>query len=81
LRDDFDCFVGWASRPSALFSKQADAYLTRIIFKLCNVSKEGKALRIDWQMAFDARSAFVVTKLFGVHTRSAGIFHRLRVND
>jgi len=63
------------------FQSRRDAYLTRIIFKLCNAGKEGKALHIDCQMAFDARSAFVVTKLFGVHTRSAGIFHRLRVND
>ena len=45
------------------------------------VGKEGKNLRIDCQKAFDAIGAFVVTKLFGVHTRSAGIFHRLRVND
>ncbi len=45
------------------------------------MGEEGKPQRINGKMAFDAISAFVVTKPFGGNTGVTSIFDRLRVND
>jgi len=55
--------VGWASRPSAVFSKQA-GHFTRIILKLCHADRTGP-LSVNLMQPSGAIARKMLSKGFG----------------